>query len=74
MTQRGIPADVVRAWTAGARRDRAVRRDVERYVRDTPKDAMARIAERLARFDRPADVVRLVREMTVATGPQAGTR
>ncbi|MFE7264383.1 alpha/beta fold hydrolase [Streptomyces sp. NPDC057592] len=54
MTARGIPYERVRRWYGPLLTDRAIRRDLARFLRSTQKDTYLRAAERLRHFDRPA--------------------
>ncbi|GAA1305825.1 alpha/beta hydrolase [Streptomyces sanglieri] len=54
MTAHGIPYERVRRWYRPLLTDRAVRRDLARFLRSTQKDTYLRAAERLRHFDRPA--------------------
>lgn len=54
MTAHGIPYERVRRWYRPLLTDRAVRRDLARFLRSTRKDTYLRAAERLRHFDRPA--------------------
>ncbi|MEU2131355.1 alpha/beta hydrolase [Streptomyces sp. NPDC018352] len=54
MTARGIPYERVRRWYRPLLTDRAIRRDLARFLRSTQKDTYLRAAERLRHFDRPA--------------------
>ncbi|MET9662043.1 alpha/beta hydrolase [Streptomyces sp. NPDC006510] len=54
MTVRGIPYERVRRWYRPLLTDRAIRRDLARFLRSTQKDTYLRAAERLRHFDRPA--------------------
>ncbi|MFD7531126.1 alpha/beta fold hydrolase [Streptomyces sp. NPDC059849] len=54
MTAHGIPYERVRRWYRPLLTDRAVRRDLARFLRSTRKDNYLRAAERLRHFDRPA--------------------
>ncbi|MEU6923284.1 MULTISPECIES: alpha/beta hydrolase [unclassified Streptomyces] len=54
MTAHGIPYERVRRWYRPLLTDRAIRRDLARFLRSTRKDTYLRAAERLRHFDRPA--------------------
>ncbi|MCX4734276.1 alpha/beta fold hydrolase [Streptomyces sp. NBC_01363] len=54
MTAHGIPYERVRRWYLPLLTDRAIRRDLARFLRSTRKDTYLRAAERLRHFDRPA--------------------
>ncbi|MEV6951151.1 alpha/beta fold hydrolase [Streptomyces sp. NPDC051183] len=54
MTARGIPYERVRHWYGPLLTDRAIRRDLARFLTATEKDTYLRAAERLRGFDRPA--------------------
>ncbi|MFJ7194126.1 MULTISPECIES: alpha/beta fold hydrolase [unclassified Streptomyces] len=54
MTAHGIPYERVRHWYRPLLTDRAIRRDLARFLRSTEKDTYLRAAERLRHFDRPA--------------------
>ncbi|WP_326763789.1 alpha/beta hydrolase [Streptomyces sp. NBC_01591] len=54
MTAHGIPYERVRRWYRPLLTDRAIRRDLARFLRSTQKDTYLRAAERLRHFDRPA--------------------
>ena len=55
MSKRPIPDEITDSWLGPALTQRAVRRDVAKYVRSLRKDEFIRAAERLANlgFDRP---------------------
>lgn len=57
MSRRPISDAVSDPWFASLVRDRAVRRDLTKYVRSVDKESLTRNAERLVHFDRPALVV-----------------
>ncbi|MFI5772138.1 alpha/beta fold hydrolase [Streptomyces sp. NPDC051658] len=54
MTAHGIPYERVRRWYRPLLTDRAIRRDLARFLRSTRNDTYVRAAERLRHFDRPA--------------------
>ncbi|MEE1769354.1 alpha/beta hydrolase [Streptomyces sp. JV185] len=54
MAAHGIPYERVRRWYRPLLTDRAIRRDLARFLRSTQKDTYLRAAERLRHFDRPA--------------------
>ncbi|WP_329202020.1 alpha/beta fold hydrolase [Streptomyces sp. NBC_01435] len=54
MTAHGIPYERVRRWYRPLLTNRAIRRDLARFLRSTRKDTYLRAAERLRHFDRPA--------------------
>ncbi|MFJ3127899.1 alpha/beta fold hydrolase [Streptomyces sp. NPDC086993] len=54
MAAHGIPYERVRRWYRPLLTDRAIRRDLARFLRSTRKDTYLRAAERLRHFDRPA--------------------
>ncbi|SFX60035.1 hypothetical protein OH786_01375 [Streptomyces atratus] len=54
MTAHGIPYERVRRWSRPLLTDRAIRRDLARFLRSTQKDTCLRAAERLRHFDPPA--------------------
>ena len=57
MTARPIPSDLLRSWTEGLLSSPGVRRDVRRYVIETPRDCLLDAAERLRGFTKPTTVV-----------------
>src|SRR6266576_681709 len=57
MAKRPIPHEVTDAWLRPLLSDRAIRRDVRRYVRSARAADLAAASERLAEFDKPALVV-----------------
>jgi pimeloyl-ACP methyl ester carboxylesterase len=59
MAKRPIPSEVTGAWLAPLLTDRAVRRDLAKYLRAAARepDVMVAAAEGLRGFDRPALVV-----------------
>jgi len=57
MAKRPIPDEVTDAWLRPLLSDRAIRRDVRRYVRSARAADLAAASERLAEFDKPALVV-----------------
>jgi pimeloyl-ACP methyl ester carboxylesterase len=57
MSKRPIPDEVMDDWLAPLLTQRAIRRDVIRYVRATPTDTLERAAASFGAFDRPVLVV-----------------
>ncbi len=57
MTNRPIPHEITDAWFAQLLSQRAIRRDLTKYLRSVDSTTLVRAAARLARFDRPALVV-----------------
>ncbi len=57
MTKRPIPHVVTDTWLHPLLTQRAIRRDITRYVRASKKGDMLVVAERLQSFDRPTLVV-----------------
>ncbi len=57
MAKRPIPKSTLLHWTSGARTNRAVRRDLAKYVRTSDYDGLNEAAELLADFDRPTLVL-----------------
>lgn len=54
MTKHGIDDALIDAWIAPLLRDRAIRRDLAKYLRSVDRGVFLDAAARLARFDRPA--------------------
>ena len=54
MAKHGVPADVLEQWTRGARADKAIRRDVAKYMSTTDYGVLLEIEDGLKAFDRPA--------------------
>lgn len=54
MSKRPIPRDLLDSWFGPLREQRAVRRDVVKFVRAVDKAELIEAAEKLADFDRPA--------------------
>jgi pimeloyl-ACP methyl ester carboxylesterase len=54
MARRPLSAGMIRAWTQPVLSDRAVRRDLAKYVRSRDLKSLADACERLRSFDRPA--------------------
>lgn len=54
MSKRPIPRDLLDSWFGPLREQRAVRRDVVKFVRAVDKAELIETAEKLADFDRPA--------------------
>lgn len=57
MTVRPIPAKMIRLWTEGLITSPGVRRDVRRYVVETPKHCLVDAADQLHNFTKPTTVV-----------------
>lgn len=57
MTEHGIDDALIDAWIAPLLHDRAIRRDLAKYIRSVDRGVFLDAAPRLARFDRPALVV-----------------
>lgn len=57
MAKRPIPKQTLMSWTTGARTDRAIRRDIAKYVRTSDYDGLNEAARLLAAFDRPTLVL-----------------
>jgi pimeloyl-ACP methyl ester carboxylesterase len=57
MTKRPIPHEVTDAWLRPLLADRAIRRDVLRYIRSARTEELDAASRRLTEFDRPALVV-----------------
>lgn len=58
VTKRPIPDPIMESYLGGIWHDRAVRRDLQRFLRQLSPDDLAEASEKLAAFDRPAFVVR----------------
>lgn len=57
MSRRPVPAEITDAWLAPLFGQRAVRRDLTRYLRSAKKGDMLAVADKLRAFDRPTLVV-----------------
>jgi len=57
MAKRPIPKETLMSWTTGARTNRAIRRDLAKYIRTSDYDGLNEAARRLADFDRPTLVL-----------------
>jgi pimeloyl-ACP methyl ester carboxylesterase len=57
MSKRRIPHEITDDWLRPALTQRAIRRDVRKYVRSLRRDEFLRAAERLSSFDRPVLVI-----------------
>ena len=57
MAKRPIPRDIFDRWIRPSLHDRAVRRDLIKYMRTSDYDELNRAAERLRSFERPALVL-----------------
>ncbi len=70
MAKRRIPKPTLMSWTTGARTNRAVRRDLAKYVRTSDYEGLHEAARLLAGFDRPTLVLWAAedRVMSVAHG------
>lgn len=53
LTKHGVPRDVVRSWTSAGRRDRAIRADLRRFLRQVDRRHTLAAAQALHTFDRP---------------------
>ncbi|HSS08305.1 MAG TPA: alpha/beta hydrolase [Acidimicrobiales bacterium] len=53
MSKRPIPNEITDGWLRPAMTQRAIRRDIRKYVRSLRKDEFVRAAPKLADFDRP---------------------
>jgi pimeloyl-ACP methyl ester carboxylesterase len=65
MAKRPIPYDVSDAWFEPLFTQRAIRRDLTKYLRSVDKRTLLKAAERLPRFDRPALVVWAAEDRTM---------
>jgi pimeloyl-ACP methyl ester carboxylesterase len=57
MTKRKIPDEITDGWLRPLLSQRAIRKDLQRYLRAVDKGEMLEAAEKLAAFDRPALIV-----------------
>ncbi|CAN5862515.1 alpha/beta hydrolase [soil metagenome] len=73
MAKRPIPKETLLSWTTGVRTNRAVRRDIAKYVRTTDFEGLNEAARLLADFDRPTLVLWAAedRVMPVAHGQRS---
>jgi pimeloyl-ACP methyl ester carboxylesterase len=76
MSKRAIPRDLLDSWFGPLREQRAVRRDVVKFVRAVDNAELIEAAEKLADFDRPALVAWAVEDkvMPPAHADQLATR
>ena len=65
MSVRPIPRDMLRGWTEGLLTEPGVRRDVRRYVAETPKGCLVDAAEQLRTFEKPTRVVWAIDDRTM---------
>jgi pimeloyl-ACP methyl ester carboxylesterase len=54
MAKRPIPKAMLKSWTQGVRSNRAIRRDLRKYMQTTDFDVLNQIVPGLRAFDRPA--------------------
>lgn len=57
MSRKPIPHEMFDGWIANLLAQRAIRRDLTKYIRAVDRKALVRASERLGAFDRPALVV-----------------
>ena len=72
MSKRPIPHDLVDAWLQPLLTQRAIRRDLLKYLRTSARGDMIATAERLRTFDRPALVIWAAEDRVMP--PQHGRR